>query len=47
MELLPEGEDVFFAVASDARIRFVRNAEGQVIEAVVESGGRTTRAVRQ
>jgi CubicO group peptidase (beta-lactamase class C family) len=47
MELLPEGGDVFFAVASDARIRFVRGAEGAVIEAIVESGGRSLRAARQ
>jgi hypothetical protein len=41
-ELLPESADAFFALTSDARIRFVRDGSGKVTEAVVEAGGRTT-----
>jgi CubicO group peptidase (beta-lactamase class C family) len=46
-ELLPESADTFFALTSDARIRFVADAGGRVVEAVLESGGRTVRAPKQ
>jgi CubicO group peptidase (beta-lactamase class C family) len=42
-ELLPESADTFFALDGDMRVRFVRNG-GQVVEAVVEMGGKEQRA---
>ena len=47
LELLPESADTFFALTSDVRIRFVRDAAGTVVEAILESGGRETRAARR
>jgi CubicO group peptidase (beta-lactamase class C family) len=46
-ELLPESAETFFALTSEARIRFVRGPDGKVIEAEVEIGGKPVRARRR
>jgi hypothetical protein len=43
-ELLPESADTFFAVDSDLRVQFVRDADGRVTEARILQGGQERRA---
>lgn len=47
VELLPESATTFFAMDSDMRIEFVRDASGKVTEARVWQGGIERRATRQ
>jgi CubicO group peptidase (beta-lactamase class C family) len=47
VELLPESSTRFFAMDSDMRIEFVRDASGKVTEARVWQGGVERRATRQ
>jgi CubicO group peptidase (beta-lactamase class C family) len=46
LELLPESATAFFALSSDVRIEFVRDAAGKVTEARVSQGGVEHRARR-
>ena len=43
IELLPEAENKFFVRETEGFVTFVRNDKGEVIEAVIEMGGRTIR----
>ena len=43
-ELVPESADTFFALDSDLRVRFVRDTDGRVVEAIVMQDERETRA---
>ena len=47
VELLPESAGTFFAMDSDMRIEFVRDASGKVAEARVRQGGVERKATRQ
>jgi CubicO group peptidase (beta-lactamase class C family) len=47
VELLPESSTTFFAMDSDMRIEFVRDATGKVIEARVSQGGIERKATRR
>lgn len=47
VELLPESSTTFFAMDSDMRIEFVRDAGGKVTQARVWQGGIERRATRQ
>jgi mono/diheme cytochrome c family protein len=44
IELLPEAENKFFVRETEGFVTFTRNDKGEVIEAVIEMGGRTIRA---
>jgi CubicO group peptidase (beta-lactamase class C family) len=46
LELLPESATAFFAMTSDVRIEFVRDASGKVTEARVSQRGLERRALR-
>ncbi len=46
-ELMPESQSSFFAMDSDMRIEFVRDASGKVNEARVRQGGSEMKATRQ
>ncbi|MCI0524319.1 MAG: hypothetical protein L0Y75_03565 [Acidobacteria bacterium] len=47
IELLPEAENKFFIREVDGFVTFTRNDQGEVIEAVIEMGGRTIRAKKK